>query len=90
MSEFSRAVVTRARTVLLWLSWRPKRSGERMSLIEFQRDNPGCWLAVREGKVIAARDTPHALVYELERRGIHDATVFRSPGQQELELVGLG
>lgn len=90
MSKFAAAVVARARGVARRVGWQPNRSGVRMSLIEFQRDNPGCWLAVREGKVIAAQDTPHALVYELERRGIHDATVFRSPGQQELELVGLG
>lgn len=65
--------------------------GDRtMKLIDYQREHPGCWLAVKDNKVVAARDTPHQLAYELAQRGISGATMFRSPAQHEPELVGLG
>lgn len=77
---------------LAWLRRRraPGRRDPQMRLIDFQRANPGCWLAVRGDEVVAARNTPHELAHELAERGIGDATIFRSPARHEPELVGLG
>ena len=68
--------------------WPRRRT--RMAYAEVQREYPGLWVAVKNGDVVAARLTPHALVLELEERGIKDATVFRTPAEEEPELVGLG
>jgi hypothetical protein len=61
-----------------------------MRLIDYQNEHPGCWLAVKDEVVVAARETPHQLAYELADRGISGATIFRSPARHEPELVGLG
>jgi hypothetical protein len=61
-----------------------------MRYAEIQREYPGMWVAVRDGEVIAARETPHRLALDLRERGITDATIFRAPAENEPELVGLG
>jgi hypothetical protein len=61
-----------------------------MRYVDIQREYPGLWVAVLNGEVIAARSSPHALVFELREHGITDATVFRSRADSEPELVGLG
>jgi PII-like signaling protein len=61
-----------------------------MTNSEIQKQFPGLWVAVKEGSVVAARQTPHALVLELAERGITGATIKRAPADCEPELVGLG
>ena len=60
------------------------------SMGEIQRDNPGLWVAVRDGQVVEAQPTAHALMEKLSYRGITGARVFRCPEIGEPELVGLG
>lgn len=77
-------------------SWLNKRKGEGIMLrdphemAEIQRDNPGLWVAVKNGEVVAAWEHPYGLYMKLEEQGIVDATVFRCPRHDEPELVGLG
>jgi hypothetical protein len=61
-----------------------------MRYAEIQREYPGMWVAVRDGEVIAARETPHRLALELRESGINDATILRAPAENEPELIGLG
>lgn len=51
---------------------------------------PGKWVALRNGEIIAAGDTFDQVVIRLDADGVTDATVIRSPGEGEAELVGLG
>lgn len=50
----------------------------------------GKWIAIREGKVIAAKDSSDAIFMWLRSRQIRDASVLRVPAENEPELVGLG
>lgn len=54
------------------------------------REMPGKWVAVKDGEVVAARETPDQLLSELRRRGVRGARILRAPGEGDVELVGLG
>jgi hypothetical protein len=54
------------------------------------RQAPGKWVAVKDGELVEARETPDQLFLALRDRGIHGATIIRAPGEQEPMLVGLG
>lgn len=54
------------------------------------RPYAGNWVAVKQGRVVEAAETPYALSLRLRQRGIRDATIIRSPRREEAELVGLG
>ena len=60
------------------------------SIAEIQREYAGLWVAVKAGRVVDVRQTPHALVLALNERHITGATVFRCPGSEEPQLVGMG
>ena len=61
-----------------------------IDLAEELRQCAGKWVALKAGKVVEVRETPHVLVMVLHERGIKDATVLRAPGGDEPELVGFG
>jgi hypothetical protein len=61
-----------------------------IDLADELRQCAGKWVALKAGKVVEVRETPHALVMALHERGIEDATVLRAPAANEPELVGLG
>lgn len=50
----------------------------------------GKWIAVLDGRVVAVRETPWALLMELHERDVVGATVMRAPEPDAVELVGLG
>lgn len=50
----------------------------------------GQWVAIADGKVVAASESPYKLVAELRRRGIDDAGIIRAPGIEEPEMVAFG
>jgi hypothetical protein len=59
-------------------------------LAEIQRQNPGLWVAIHDGVVIAASRTPYDLHAQLHQREMPNATIVRCPDVNEPELVGLG
>lgn len=63
---------------------------EPVRLADAIRAYPGKWVAIKNGQVVEARDTPDQLVLALHDRDIRDATIIRSPDEDEPELVGLG
>lgn len=81
-----------------WLRWPPKPRDRRVSkmeplpLPELLKGLEGKWVALRDGKVIAAADTSDALFKRLRSKRIQDAAVMRVPAEPEhgTELVGLG
>jgi hypothetical protein len=50
----------------------------------------GKWVALKDRRVIEARDPPDAVYMALRDRGIRGATIMRVPPIGEPELVGLG
>ena len=54
------------------------------------REVPGKWVAIIDGRLVEVQETLDLLVIALKNRGIRDATIMRSPGEQEPLLVGLG
>lgn len=51
---------------------------------------PGKWVAIKDGELVAVRETPGQLLVELKERGIRGARVLRAPAEHDVELVGLG
>lgn len=68
---------------------RPDAHGK---LDEAIRECPGQWVAVdrRTGHVVAARSTPYELSAYIKEHGIHGVAMFRAPGLDEPEVVGIG
>ena len=50
----------------------------------------GKWVALKDRRVIEARETANAVYMALRDRGIRGATIMRVPAIGEPELVGLG
>jgi hypothetical protein len=50
----------------------------------------GKWVAVKDGKVVEAGNTPDAVGMKLRSKQIRGATIFRVPAEGEPELVGIG
>jgi hypothetical protein len=50
----------------------------------------GKWVAIRNGEVVAANETPYGLVAELRSRQITDASIIRAPAVGEPEMVAFG
>ena len=50
----------------------------------------GQWVAVKDGKVVAAGNTPDAVGMQLRSKRIRGATILRVPAEGEPELVGIG
>jgi hypothetical protein len=63
---------------------------EHVHLGELLRGFEGKWVAIKDGEVVMAADTPYALVGKLRERRIEDAAVIRAPGVDEPEMVGFG
>ena len=65
---------------------------EPLPLPELLNGLEGKWVALQEGKVIAAADTSDALFKQLRSKRIRNAAVLRVPteGDHGTELVGLG
>jgi len=62
----------------------------RSTIADAQVEYAGLWVALKDGKVVEARPTPHELTMALHDRDITDTTIVRMPGADEPELVGLG
>jgi Family of unknown function (DUF5678) len=65
---------------------------EPLRLPELLRGLEGQWVALKDGKVVAAASNPDALFKRLRSKRIRDASVLRVPTEQEhqAELVGIG
>ena len=50
----------------------------------------GKWVALKDRRVVEARDTSDAVYMALREREIRGATIMRVPAIGEPELVGLG
>ncbi|MFN2525464.1 MAG: hypothetical protein ABR505_04275 [Actinomycetota bacterium] len=81
-----------------WQAWiaralRRASSVQRMKpvrLFDDLRGLEGQWVALKDGRVIAARETPDALHMEIHGRQLRNCTVLRVPAADEPELVGFG
>ena len=63
---------------------------EAVQLADAIREYAGLWVAVKNGQVVEAAESPGLLSMRLSEREITDATILRSPRLGEPELVGLG
>lgn len=50
----------------------------------------GKWVAIKNRHVVAAAETPYALLGALREKGLKDAAVIRAPAAEEPEMVGFG
>lgn len=69
---------------------RRRHNIEPVRIADALREYPGMWVALKNGEIVEAKETPDALVMALKYRDIRDATIIRSPAEGEAELVGLG
>jgi hypothetical protein len=63
---------------------------EPVRIAQALREAPGKWVAFKEGRLVDAAITADALYLSLRKKGIEDATIIRSPGEDEPLLIGLG
>jgi hypothetical protein len=63
---------------------------EPIRLAEALREVPGLWVAVKDQKVVDVAETPDRLYWQIRDRGIHGATIMRSPATHEPLQIGLG
>lgn len=85
-----RDLLQRAYRDFMEISDRPERHVAPVELAALLPQVAGKWVALRNGEIIEARDTFDQVVMALDKGGVRDATVMRSPSSQEVELVGLG
>jgi hypothetical protein len=62
----------------------PIRLSEQLSGLD------GQWVAIKDGRVVAAQSTVDALRLHLHERDIVGTSMLRVPGREEPELVGFG
>lgn len=85
----------------LWNALVARRGGPAVSehhravdLAGSLRGFEGRWVAVKDGKVVAAAETMDRLLLTLQESqlgsSVRNATVLRVPAENEAELVGLG
>lgn len=67
-----------------------KRSMQPVLLRDAVAGFEGKWVALKDRRVVEARDTADAVYLALRERGIRGATIMRVPAIGEPELVGLG
>ena len=72
--------------------WRRARGRQKepVQIASLLRQVPGKWVALVNGDLVEVQETLDLLVRALKDRGIRNATVMRSPGEEEPLLVGLG
>lgn len=68
----------------------PERVVQPVLLHEAVRGFEGKWVALKDRRVVEARDTADAVYLALREQGIRGATIMRVPAIGEPELVGLG
>ena len=68
----------------------PERVVQPVLLHEAVRGFEGKWVALKDRRVVKARDTADAVYLALREQGILGATIMRVPAIGEPELVGLG
>jgi Family of unknown function (DUF5678) len=68
----------------------PERAMQPVLLRDVVHGFEGKWVALKDRRVIEARDTADAVYMALRDRGIRGATIMRVPAIGEPELVGLG
>ncbi len=68
----------------------PERVVQPVLLREAVRGFEGKWVALKDRRVVEARDTADAVYLALREQGIRGATIMRVPAIGEPELVGLG
>ncbi len=68
----------------------PERVVQPVLLHEAVRGFEGKWVALKDRRVVEARDTADAVYLALREQGIRGATIMRIPAIGEPELVGLG
>lgn len=78
-----------------WLQWRRRKNVTnnrvpRPSISDIQVEYSGLFVALKNGEVVEAAQTPYELIAALHRRQISDSTIIRVPDPQEPELVGWG
>lgn len=60
------------------------------SIAALQPEYAGCWVAIVDGDVVDANQSPYDLVASLQERGITGSTIVRVPAENEPETVGIG
>jgi Family of unknown function (DUF5678) len=68
----------------------PERVVQPVLLREAVRGFEGKWVALKDRRVVEARDTADAVYLALREQGIRGATIMRVPAIGEPELVELG
>lgn len=60
------------------------------SIAALQGEFAGCWVAILDGEVVDANESPYDLVASLQRRRITNSTIVRVPAENDPETVGIG
>ena len=60
------------------------------SIAALQPEYAGCWVAIVDGDVVDANQSPYDLVASLRQRGLTGSTIVRVPSEDEAETVGIG
>jgi len=60
------------------------------SIAALQAEYAGCWVAIADGDVVDANQSPYDLVASIQQRGITGTTIVRVPAENEPETVGIG
>lgn len=68
----------------------PAPKAEPVKLTHALDGYEGRWVALKDGKVIAAQETFDHLYQYLHANQIRGATIVRAPAEGEPEMVGLG
>jgi len=50
----------------------------------------GKWVALLDGEVVAASESPYDLSAKLREAGVKNASIIRAPGADEPEMVAFG
>jgi hypothetical protein len=66
------------------------RRDSDLNLAAVLRGFEGKWVAVKDGKVVEARESPYVLIQMLREKHLEDASVIRAPAEGEPEMVGFG
>ena len=66
------------------------RTVEPIHTADQLREFAGQWVAIRDGEVVAAAETPDRLLMHLRDKKWDDASIVRAPAEGEAVLVGLG
>jgi hypothetical protein len=79
------------RSLRIW--WQQKGTGMSElppANVDTLRQLAGQWVAIRDGRILTAKDTFDQVYHHLHERQERGTTILRIPADEEPELVGFG